>query len=142
MGLPDDEGGAFLKDKLREMAQLRSDLEFGLSQVDTALEQAKQGQLKAAEVRSALAKIGEVYNHLKPYEQRELIRLLLKQAEVGEEQIVLEMYALDYSQMTVGPEMATAQSSLRFEPPDWLREHTQNTNHFWRPTRYCGHLHE
>ena len=34
-----------------------------------------------------------VYEHLKPHERKELLRLLLRSVEVGERQIVLESYA-------------------------------------------------
>ena len=51
---------------------------------------------------------------LTPFERKELIRLVLRRAEVGDRQIVLELYG------TLTPEMATAQSRSRSEPPNWL----------------------
>ena len=65
-------------------------------------------------VRSALGKFSEVYACLTPFERKELIRLVLRRAEVGDRQVVRELYG------TLTPEMATAQSRLRSEPPNWL----------------------
>ena len=65
-------------------------------------------------MRSALCQFGEVFACLTPFERKELIRLVLRRAEVGDRQIVLELYG------TLTPEMATAQSRLRSEPPNWL----------------------
>jgi hypothetical protein len=65
-------------------------------------------------VRSGLSDIGEVYACLTPFERKELIRLVLRRAEVGDRQIVLELYG------TLMPEMAMAQSCSRSEPANWL----------------------
>ena len=50
--------------------------------------------LNAAQVREALGRVHEVYGTLRPFEQRELMGLLLKKAEVNEREIILEVYAL------------------------------------------------
>ena len=65
-------------------------------------------------MRSALSEIGEVYACLTPFERKELVRLVLRRAEVGDRQIVLELYG------TLTPEMAMAQSHSRSEPSNWL----------------------
>jgi hypothetical protein len=45
-------------------------------------------------VKNALSRMNEVYSHLKPFEQRELMSLVLRSAQVNEKEIVLEIYAL------------------------------------------------
>ena len=45
-------------------------------------------------VRNALLRINEVFSHLKPFEQRELMSLVLKSAEVNGKELVLEICAL------------------------------------------------
>jgi len=42
--------------------------------------------------REALSRITEIYAQLKPLEQKELFRLVLKRAEVSERKMVLELY--------------------------------------------------
>ncbi len=48
------------------------------------------------------------------------MRLVLRRAEVGDKQIVLELHGSECSRIAQTPEMATAQSLQRSEPPDWL----------------------
>ena len=112
--LEEQAGRVFVTDKLAELAQRRTDLERGIAEVDEALKQVDREQVTAHAVRSALSEIGEVYACLTPFERKELIRLVLRRAEVGDRQIVLELYG------TLTPDMATAQSRSRSEPPNWL----------------------
>jgi len=65
-------------------------------------------------VRSALSQSSEVYACLMPFEQKELIRLVLRKTEVGQRQIVLALRG------TLTVKMATAQSHSRSKPPNWL----------------------
>ena len=116
----EEEGRLFLKEKLSELTQRRSDLERGIEETDAAIAQVKREQVKVEMVRSALARVGELYACLKPFEQKELVRLVLRSAEVGDRQIVMELYRTEYLQDEQPLEMATAQSIPRFEPPDWL----------------------
>jgi hypothetical protein len=59
----------------------------------------------------------ELFGELKPYEQRELTRLVLHRAEVNEWEITLEVYALNKSAL---PEKVAAQGDVVRMPPDWL----------------------
>lgn len=65
-------------------------------------------------VRASLARFKDVYAQLTPFERRELMRLLLRRAEVSDRQIVLEIYPI------ATPEMAAPQSRSRSEAPNWL----------------------
>ena len=126
ISMAEEEGGAFLKDKLREMAQRKSDLEYGIGEVDAAIMRVKDGQVSAGAVHLALRKMDELYANLTPFEQRELMRLVLRQAEVNEDRILLELYPLAEDHVAQVPEMAAAQSRLRFEPPSWLPDEDSN----------------
>ena len=68
----------------------------------------------ADKVCVALSDFSRVYAVLTPLERKELIRLVLKRAKMGDRQIVLELYPIE------GLEMEAAQSRSRSEPPDWL----------------------
>ncbi len=72
---------------------------------------------------------GEVHASLTPFELERLIRPVLRRAEVGDRQTVLESYG------TSAPEMTTAQSYLRFEPPDWLPGKVSEQQHCKTPAR-------
>jgi prefoldin subunit 5 len=112
--LEQETGRAFLTDKLAELAQHRNDLERGLAEVHEALRHVEREQVTADAVRCALGEFSEVYACLMPFERKELIRLVLRRAEVGDRQIVLEMYPVH------APLAAMAQSRSRSEPPNWL----------------------
>ena len=76
--------------------------------------------MTAETVRDALARFGEVYACLTPFESKELVRLVLRRAEVGDRQVALELYPVKVQ------ELAVAQSRSRFEPPNWLPEQDSN----------------
>jgi hypothetical protein len=50
-------------------------------------------------VRETLSCFGEVYAYLTPFEKKELVRLILHRAEVGDRQIVLEIYPIQAQQL-------------------------------------------
>lgn len=68
-------------------------------------------------VRAALCQVKELFGALKPYEQRELMQLVLHRAEVNEEEITLELYPLTEAGL---PEKLGAEGDLVRMPPDWL----------------------
>jgi len=71
-------------------------------------------EVTAETVRASLSRFRDGNALLKPGERKELMRLLLKRAEVGDRQIVLEIYPV------TTPEMAMPQSRSRSEAPNWL----------------------
>ena len=113
----DSISNAFISDKLNQLIRQRNDLESGLAEIDGALEAAKQQGVDVAEVRRAMANIAEVYGCLQPFEQKELMQLVLKGAEVNERQMVLEIRA-GLGESLIGE--PGPQSKKRFEGPIWL----------------------
>ena len=111
---------AFLGDKLSELAQPRDDLERGAAEIDEALARLDQGQVTSATIQAALSRFGEVYACLTPFEQKELVRLVLRRAEVGDRQIVLEMYPVQ------ALELAAPRSDSRSGILNWLPEQDSN----------------
>jgi chromosome segregation ATPase len=118
--LEEHAGRAFLTDKLGELAQRRSDLEQGIAEVDEALKRVELDQVTAETVRSTLREFSRVYACLTSFEQKELMRLVLRRAEISKRQIVLELHAVP------APRLAVAQSLQRSEPPNWLPDQDSN----------------
>jgi site-specific DNA recombinase len=87
----DSVSNAFIGDKLNQLSRQRSELESGISAIDGALDSAKQLAVDAAEIHQAMASISEVYNCLQPFEQKELMQLILQVAEINERKMVLEI---------------------------------------------------
>ncbi len=113
-GLEQESGRSFLTEKLGELAERRNELEHGLADISHALAQIEGQRVTAETVRASLTRFKEVYEHLTPFERKELLRLLLHRAEVSDRQIVLEIYPVTEQ------EMAMPQSRSRSEAPNWL----------------------
>lgn len=69
-------------------------------------------------VRRALGRINAVYGCLKPHEQREIMALILRKAEVNERQIVLGVYSLSGALAQDG-QVVNPGRRVR-QRPDWL----------------------
>jgi site-specific DNA recombinase len=87
-------GRVLIRTKLNELGHRQLDLEHGLAEVQQELESLDHEAVDAEQVRMALGQVKELFGALKPYQQKELIQLVLKAAEVNEREIVLEVYAL------------------------------------------------
>jgi site-specific DNA recombinase len=118
-------GDSFVKEKLNKLACRRADLEAGLVEAEEALRQIQEQAVGVDVVKRALASIDEVYGRLKPFEQRELMGLVLKRAEVNERQIVLEIYALGEQHAMLGDSVDFRE---KVRPPlNWLTNHDFST---------------
>ena len=87
-------GQTFVKDKLNDLAQRQTDLEHGLGKLQQELDNLDREAVDTELVQGALGQVKELFGVLKPYEQRELMNLVLHRAEVNEREITLEVYAL------------------------------------------------
>jgi hypothetical protein len=68
-------------------------------------------------VRATRGQIKEIFEDLKPYEQRELMQLVLHRAEVNEREITLEVYALTEAAL---PGKVGADGDVVRTRPGWL----------------------
>ncbi len=76
--------------------------------------------MTAEAVRDALSRFGEVYACLMPFEKKELTRLVLRRAEVGDRQLVLEIYPIQAHQLE------SPQGHSRPLMLNWLPEQDSN----------------
>ena len=86
-----DHGKSFVTEKLTELAERRAALERGVAELEQQLAKVQDKAVTAEVVRAALSQVQQVYACLKPYEQRELVRLALHRAEVHVRELVLEI---------------------------------------------------
>ncbi len=118
-------GRAFLTEKLNELAQRRADLERGLVEVEESLACVTQDVVSAATVASGLKQFRQVYACLKPFEQKELIHLVLRRAEVSDRKITLDINGNVPALLAGTPD----KSASRFETPNWLPGLDSNQRH-------------
>ena len=116
------EGRAFLTEKLNDLAQKRADLERGLLEVEESLAHLSRDAVSAAEVAAGLSRFRELYAFLKPFEQKELMHLVLHRAEVWDRQIVLEINGNVPTVVAGTPD----KSDSRFGTPNWLPDEDSN----------------
>ena len=95
VSMDEQAGRSFIKNKLNELGQRRDDLENGLTEVQQGLECLDREAVDVELVRASLGQVKELFGELKPYEQRELMQLVLQRAEVNEREITLEVYGLN-----------------------------------------------
>ncbi len=86
----DQQGGqSFVKENLNELGQRQMDLQHGLAEVQQEMDLMERESVNTDLVRTALGQVKELFGALKPYEQRELMQLVLQRAEVNEREITL-----------------------------------------------------
>ena len=90
-GISGSDAHAFLTERLNDLGRRRSELEVSLREVEDASASLDERVVSADEVRTALSRFDEVYACLKPHEQRELVHLLIRKAELYDRKIVLEI---------------------------------------------------
>lgn len=92
-------GGEFIREKLQELSEQRSELEVSIADVDTLLSRLEGKSVSIDTIRQALSRIDEVYVQLQPFEKRELIASVVKRASVSEREITIEFYWLEKAQI-------------------------------------------
>lgn len=121
------EGTAALNEQLVTSGQRRREIEDAIVEAEGRLAQLRSGQATTTSIRTGLANFGRVFAHLQPFEQRELVRLVLKQAQIGDRELVLELYGGALGAFE-GKEKANR--TPRFaEPTIWLPDVDSNHEH-------------
>ena len=110
-------GQSLVKDKLNALGQRQMDLENQLAEVQQELDSLDREAVDTELVRSALGQVKELFGVLKPYEQRELMQLVLQRAEVNEREITSKVYALTEAAL---PKKVGAEGDVVRMRPEWL----------------------
>ena len=129
---PSDASAArsFVDNQLSALARQRDELESAILETEAALRDLQAAAVDADTARTGLANFRRVYECLRPFEKQELIRLVLHRAEVGDHEIVLEIFEGACASFAQAPK-----SDSRFEPTIWPR-HLFRSNHS-QPASTC-----
>ena len=117
ISLDQQTGQTFIKEKLNDLGQREIDLAHGLDEVQQELDSLDREAVDTELVRAALGQVKELFEALKPFEQRELMQLVLRRAEVNEREISLEVYALTEAAL---PGKVLVEGEVVRMRPDWL----------------------
>ena len=119
-----ESGKALIADQLRDLTLRRAELDEAVRATEMQVEGLRGAEVDTATVRSGLAHFDRVYAHLKPFEQQELIRLVVQGIEVGDRSITLDLYKKACAAFA-----QASKSVSRFEPPIWLPDEDSNLEH-------------
>ncbi len=123
---PSDASAArsFVDDQLSDLARQRDEREGAILETESALRDLQAAPVDANAARAGLINFHRVYEQLRPFEKQELLRLVLHRAEVGDREIVLELYERACANFAQAPK-----SDSRFEQPIWLPDVDSNHEH-------------
>lgn len=113
-----DSNTAFLKEKLDKLAARRKDIETGISELEFVLEDLGRHTLNHDKIGKVLQNFSEVFAQMKPYQQKELMSLVLHKVMLGEKGIKI---ALHGKIPDAGLVLSDA-PELRTQMPNWLPE--------------------
>ena len=99
---------------LEETANQRAELKAGLTEVEWQIEAAGRATVSERAVMAALSDFSAVYECLKPFERKELVKLIVHRLEITDREIALEVYGMP--NIKIGETEATRGPS-RFGPP-------------------------
>ena len=79
---------------LEETANQRAELKAGLKEVEWQIEAAGRATVSERAVMAALSDFSAVYECLKPFERKELVKLIVHRLEITDREIALEVYGM------------------------------------------------
>jgi site-specific DNA recombinase len=127
LGRATDDAADALNQQLTTVGVRRRQLEDALVAVRHELVEIGRAAVSAGRVADGLRNFHRVFPHLKAYEQRELVRLVVKQATLTDRELVLELYggALESFE---GDEKANPGRGFAAQPI-WLPDEDSNLEH-------------
>lgn len=87
----DGKGAEFIQPKLDELSDRRKGLEADIATQEAALERAKATGFNPAEIQLLLRNVRAVMSELPPYQQKELVRLMVRGATITPEAFTMDM---------------------------------------------------
>ena len=87
-----EEGSFFLKEKLQQLDRRRKEVETGIQTLEQMIEEIEREAVSKELVMLALNKFTDVFDHIQPYRQKELLRLVLHRAVLSPESIKIALY--------------------------------------------------
>jgi site-specific DNA recombinase len=90
--LANGDGTSFLKERLDDLGKRRGQIEEGLTALEIAIGDVERDMVDQGLVAQALADFTGVFAELKPYQQKELMRLVLHKAILGPDYLKIGLY--------------------------------------------------
>ena len=111
--LASEDGARFLKEKLDALGKRRGQIEESLASIEVAMSRVEGDTVDQELVAQALADFSNVFAGLKPYQQKDLLRLVLQKAILGPDYLKIALYGRP-------PEIVPlAEGDSRFQTLEW-----------------------
>lgn len=112
----------FLKDKLDNLDKRRKEIEQGIVSLEVMIDEIERESVSAELVLEALGKFSEVFDSIEPYQQKELLHLILHKAILSPESIKIALYGRipDTELLEATASSGASQGESRCETSKWL----------------------
>ena len=129
--MANEESDVFVKEKLNSLSQRRKEIETGILELDEMIIEIERETVSQDMVKLALKKFHEMFKLIQPYQQKELIGLVLHKALISENALKIALYGRP-------PDVDSAMSrgGLRSEMPEWRPG--QDSNLWPQPPQGCA----
>jgi len=87
-----DENSIFLKDKLNELGKRRKSMEDGITNIEIMIEEIQRESVSQDMVELMLTKFTDIFSSIPPYQQKELINIILHKAILSQSETKIALY--------------------------------------------------
>ena len=111
-----DSSSIFFEEKLVELSKRRVDVESGIKSVKDMIQEIKFDAVNKDAVMGALNKFADTFDHLKPHQQKDLLKLVLHKILLSEDKIKIGLYGQPSDKALY----QICESGQRSQIPTWL----------------------
>jgi site-specific DNA recombinase len=87
-----EDSKVLLRERLDEQAKRRKGVETGIQEVEQAIREIERESVSHREVMRALSEFSEVFGQIPPYQQKELVKLVVNRVELAPDSMKLALY--------------------------------------------------
>lgn len=124
-----NQASCFLKDKLDNLDKRRKEIEQGIVSLEVMIDEIERESVSAELVLEALNKFSEIFDSIEPYQQKELLHLLVHKAVLSPESIKIALYGrVPNTELLEATASGASQGEPRCETSKWLPRLDSNQN--------------
>jgi site-specific DNA recombinase len=87
-----DDSSIFLKEKLAELGQRRKEIETGIASLEAMIKEIERESISQELVTLALSRFSDLFDKIKPYRQKDMVKLVLHKATLSPTKIQIALY--------------------------------------------------
>ncbi|MCX5800896.1 MAG: recombinase family protein [Candidatus Eisenbacteria bacterium] len=109
-----EKGEVFVRETLEELGDRRKGVETGIQEVEQAIGEIERESVSHRDVMHALSEFGEVFGQIPPYQQKDLVKLVVNRVELASDSMKMALYG---RVAAVGPVSGGVRTGIQ----EWLR---------------------